>query len=165
MRITRDEMLMAMAHMAAERGTCNRLHVGALLAVDSRPISIGYNGAPAGEAHCGSDCNQDQPCKNTLHAEWNALDWAFHYLDVVFIPGSTMYVTHSPCLECAKHLYRAGVERVVFDIPYRLTTGIDWLRERGVEVVQCHAKHVTNASSVNMPTIRVSKESAPSLPE
>ena len=144
-RITRDQLFMVMAHAAAERGTCNRLRVGAVLALESRPISMGYNGAPSEMPHCGSDCNPSNPCRNTLHAERNALDWALKHLGH-FPAGCTLYVTDSPCMDCAEYILNAGVSRVVYDRDYRLTTGVDWLRKYGVEVEQCHVKLVINVS-------------------
>lgn len=138
-------MLMAQAHVAACRGTCNRLRVGAVLALNSRPISLGYNGAPSGHEHCGSNCNKDNPCKNTIHAEHNALWWAERHLGEIPF-GCTLYVTDSPCLECAeKILSYPGIIRVVYDREYRITDGIDSLK-RSIEVTQCH---VDLAISVN----------------
>lgn len=144
-RISRDTMLMAVAHVAAMRGTCNRLSVGAVLTLESRPISIGYNGAPAGLPHCGSDCNPQNPCRNTLHAEHNSLEWALRHLGEV-PPGCTLYVTDSPCIMCAWKIYGAGVKRVVYDRSYRVTDGVEYLIKHGVEVVQCHVSLALNAN-------------------
>lgn len=139
-------MLMGMAHLASLRGTCNRLRVGAVLALDSRPLSIGYNGAPSGHAHCGSDCNPSNPCLNTLHAERNAIWWAKEHGLFHLVPQCTLYVTDSPCMPCATLIQMAGVRRVVYDREYRLTDALDYLREWKVEVVQCHVSLAINAN-------------------
>jgi dCMP deaminase len=136
---------MLMAHVAALRGTCNRLQVGAVLTLDSRPISIGYNGAPANQPHCGSDCNHQNPCKNTLHAEHNALNWAEKHLGLVPI-GCTLYITDSPCIDCAIMIRRHNVKKVVYDRAYRVKDGLEYLTRQGVEVVQCHASLAISAN-------------------
>lgn len=146
-RLTRDEMFIEMAHTAAKRGTCNRLKVGAVIAVDSRPISMGYNGTAPGAAHCGPECTSAQPCTQTQHAEANAIHWAQKYyreLDVV--EGMTIYITDSPCKTCAILIYLAGISRVVYDRAYRIRDGIEYLESNGVEVIQCPAKPAINAS-------------------
>lgn len=146
MRLERDQMLMAMAHSAAHRSTCNRLKVGAIVALDSRPISVGYNGSPAGLPHCDGNCNKDNPCKNTIHAEHNALKWAIEHNQQDSLNFSTLYITDSPCLICAWLIIGSGIKRVVYDRPYRKTEAIELLKNRGVEVVQCHVSVVINAS-------------------
>jgi dCMP deaminase len=135
MRDTRDQMLMRMAHVAADRGTCNRLKVGAVLALEARPISIGYNGSAPGRPHCGPDCNMSSPCTLTVHAEHNAIRWATeHSLSTI---GATIYITDSPCLDCAGRILKAGITRVVYDREYRITDALDLLKRLGVEVVRC----------------------------
>lgn len=146
-RITRDQMLMGMAYAASQRGTCNRLRVGAIIARESRPISTGYNGAPPGHEHCGNDCNTENACLNTIHAEDNAIRWAFSYhpsWDTLV--GATMYTTHSPCIHCAREILISGITRVVFSEDYRSPEGKEYLINYGVEVVQCQ---VGLAISVN----------------
>lgn len=156
-------MLMAQAHIASARGTCNRLRVGAVIAQESRPISLGYNGAPPGQDHCGSDCNEHNPCKNTDHAEANAIDWARKF--GVWVGGATLYVTDSPCRECAEKIYLAGIKRVVYDRQYRNPAGIRYLLSRNIKVEQCRVSHVINANSLSLLTTLVSKESVIDLPE
>lgn len=137
---------MGMAHLASLRGTCNRLRVGAVLAIESRPISIGYNGAPSGHAHCGSQCNATNPCSNTLHAEYNAIWWARKHDLFHLIPKCTLYVTDSPCDKCAELITLVGIPRVVYDREYRVVDGINRLKDWGVEVVQCHVSLAANAN-------------------
>ena len=150
-RLSRDQMFMVMAWTAAMRGTCNRLKVGAVIVRDNRPISLGYNGTPPGHAHCGPECNFDNPCTKTRHAESNALEWAVRDKRKVSTAwsgaeGSTMYVTDSPCVVCAAKIVSAGVKRVVFDREYRDNAGLKFLEREGVEVEQCHVKLVINAN-------------------
>lgn len=78
------------------------------------------------------------PCKNTIHAEVNAIDWALKHLGTI-PSGCTLYVTDSPCIECAKEIELWGITRVVYDRDYRLTAGLDHLRKFKVEITQCHA--------------------------
>lgn len=145
-RLTRDEMFIEMAHTAAKRGTCNRLKVGAVIALDSRPISMGYNGTPPGAAHCGPECTMDNPCTKTLHAEANAIHWAQKNEPTYGAYGATIYVTDSPCKACAILIHLAGISRVVYDRAYRIRDGIEYLESHGIEVIQCHVKPATNAN-------------------
>lgn len=153
-RLTRDEMFIEMAHTAAKRGTCNRLKVGAVIALDSRPISMGYNGTPPGAAHCGPECTAANPCTKTLHAEANAIRWATRASPDGYgigtedqVPGGcTIYVTDSPCIVCASLIHQAGISRVVYDRAYRIRDGIEYLEKQGIEVIQCHVKPATSAN-------------------
>lgn len=122
-RITRDDMFIRIAHVVAERGTCPRAKVGAVL-VDqhNRVRSIGYNGSPPKEPHCedvGCDI-RDNHCIRSIHAEVNALRHA-NFLSGIYDTGYTLYVTHKPCERCIEHIVRQGgrINRVVYDIPYR----------------------------------------------
>lgn len=158
-RLERDQAFIAMAHAASGRGTCNRLKVGAILALDSRPVSMGYNGSPPKLPHCDGSCNERNPCKNTIHAEHNAIKWALeHNPHASHLEGCTIYLTDSPCLVCCYMILGAGIKRVVYDRPYRITTGIDYLKSKGVEVVQCRvsvAINVSSASTQTTPVLRV----------
>lgn len=123
-------MFMQMAQVVAKRATCFRLNVGAVVTVDNRVVSIGYNGAPAGEPHCrGHHCPGADGCKETIHAEINALR---------YVPPTTgllqkdMYVTDSPCIDCALAIAKARVKRVFYSVPYRDTAGLDYLNMQGV---------------------------------
>ena len=133
-RISRDEMLMRVAMLVALRGTCNRLQVGAVIAIDGRIISTGYVGAPAGMPHCSPEtCNVSSPCTRTMHAEANAIAWAAR--KGLPTEGATLYATHSPCHDvCAKLIINAGIKRVVYGTEYRKTEGIELLRSVGIVV-------------------------------
>ena len=133
MRLTRDAMLMAMAGITARRSTCLRLQVGAVAARDGRLLGSGYNGSPSGLPHCNEHtCNTQNPCTNTVHAEQGLISFAARH--GVRLEGSSIYVTHAPCQVCAGLILNAGITRVVYAHPYRITTGLDMLESGGVEV-------------------------------
>lgn len=109
-----DEYFMEIAFTVAQRSTCDRARVGAVLVRDRRMLTTGYNGAPAGLPHCDEVGHLmiDGHCVRTLHAEQNAVIQAA--LHGVSIQGATAYVTHQPCLTCAKMIINAGIRRVVY---------------------------------------------------
>lgn len=109
-----DDYFINIAFTVAERSTCDRAHVGAVIVRDRRILTTGYNGAPAGLPHCDDvgHLMVDGHCVRTLHAEQNAIIQAA--LHGVNIAGSTIYVTHQPCLTCAKMIINAGVRHVVY---------------------------------------------------
>ena len=113
-RPTWDEYFLEIAFTVAERSTCDRAHVGAVLVRDRRILATGYNGSPAGLPHCDEVGHLmiDGHCVRTLHAEQNAIIQAA--LHGVSSEGATAYVTHQPCLTCAKMLINAGIKRVVY---------------------------------------------------
>jgi dCMP deaminase len=122
-RLARDELFMQVAELFAQRSSCERGHVGAVLVRDGRIISCGYNGAPPGMQHCsevGCDVPEDEElgCQRTIHAEANAIVWAARMGVPTY--DSIMYSTHSPCLTCARLIIAAGIFKVVFRNDYRL---------------------------------------------
>lgn len=132
-----DTYMMRLAYLAATRATCDRKHVGALIvSPDHRVVATGYNGAPAGVDSCDEIGHQmvDNHCVGTLHAESNALDFAGR-----FAQGCTLYVTITPCWDCAKRIVNASINRVVYDEHYESRYGKsmdvpDYLRRAGVEI-------------------------------
>lgn len=126
---------MEMAYTASKRGTCGRLSVGTIIARDSRPISLGYVGAPSGHMHCQeAKCNLTEPCTRTKHAERNAIDFAIeNKIDIV---GADIFSTDSPCLPCAELIVSHRLSRVYYDREYRVPDGLDYLWGHGVEVYQ-----------------------------
>lgn len=137
MRVTRHRMFLDMARAASRRATCWRLNVGAVLVYDSNVVSIGYNGAPAGEPHCsGNGCRYYTPngCK-VVHAEANAFA-RLSERGLKCAQVYDLYVTHSPCGDCAELPEMGQVRRVVFEIPYRDPSPVARLIQRGVEVYQ-----------------------------
>lgn len=124
---------MAVAAIYSTRGTCGRLHVGAVASRDGRVLTTGYNGAPAGMPHC--DHNEgDIGCTVAVHAEANAIAFAAKY--GVALHDAELHVTHMPCLKCAQLIVNAGISRVVFSQAYRDTSGVALLIEAGVTVDQ-----------------------------
>lgn len=127
-----DRRYLRMSRIWAENSYCQRRQVGAILVKDSMIISDGFNGTPSGfENVCEDEDGQTKPY--VLHAEANAITKVARSNNSS--DGSTLYVTASPCLECAKLIIQAGISRVVFNELYRLSTGVDLLRRAGVECV------------------------------
>lgn len=126
-----DSKYIEMAAIWAKNSYCRRRQVGALLVKDGMIISDGYNGTPAGfENVCEDENGVTKPY--VLHAEANAITKVAKSGNSS--SGATLYVTASPCLECAKLIIQAGIRRVVFKDEYRLTDGVDLLRRAGIEV-------------------------------
>lgn len=123
MRTTRPQMFMEIAQAVAKRATCMRLNVGAVLVQGRSIVSIGYNGAPSGAPHCsGNNCPGRQFCKETIHAEENALLHVPHGITVTLDTRFDLYVTDSPCQNCFDMVVDAGVvKRIFFGTPYRIT--------------------------------------------
>ena len=126
-----DEKYMEMAAVWATNSYCKRRQVGALLVKDRMIISDGYNGTPSGfENVCEDENGVTKPY--VLHAEANAISKVAKSGNSA--DGATLYVTASPCMECAKLIIQSGIRRVVYRDEYRLTDGIDLLRRAGIEV-------------------------------
>jgi dCMP deaminase len=137
MRITRPQLFMEIAHSVAKRSTCYRLNVGAVCVVNNSIVSIGYNGAPAGKEHCrGNECPGRFECKETIHAEYNALK----RISTALIANKSaidLYCTDSPCMLCASaalDIYH--IKRLFFSRLYRINDHLDLMCERGVEIYQ-----------------------------
>lgn len=134
-----DLYFMRLAYLAATRATCERKHVGAIIASpDHRTVSTGYNGSPSGMPSCDEIGHEmvEGHCVRTLHAESNAIDFAGR-----FAMGCTLYVTVTPCYDCAKRIVNAQINRVVYDQFYASRYGksgtvVDFFKEAGVEVEQ-----------------------------
>jgi dCMP deaminase len=132
-----DFAYLAMAKRWSELSHCTRKKVGALIVKDRMIISDGYNGTPTGfENPCEDEENYTK--WYVLHAEANAI------LKVASstqsCKGATLYLTLSPCRECSKLVYQAGIKRLVYDKAYKDTTGLEFLQKAGVEVVQLDAE-------------------------
>jgi dCMP deaminase len=130
-RPTREETYMEVCSVLRKRSTCLRGKVGAILVVDQRIISTGYNGSPVGSPHClelGCDIdanNHDSGCRRTIHAEANVIAYAARHGSRT--EGSVLYCTHGPCLKCAQLIAAAGIISIVFETPYRLPEGLELL--------------------------------------
>lgn len=126
-----DSRYLRMAKIWAENSYCQRRKVGALVVKDKAIISDGYNGTPSGfENVCEDENNVTKPY--VLHAEANAITKLARSTNSG--EGATLYVTASPCIECAKLIIQAGIRRVVYGEKYRLDDGIKLLQRAGVEV-------------------------------
>ena len=115
-RPTWDDFFYDIARLAASRATCDRAHVGVVIVKDNKVVSLGYNGAPSGMDHCDDvgHLMRDGHCVQTIHAELNAILNANGS-----VKGSTLYSTHLPCFECAKHIVQVGIIAVKYGYEYR----------------------------------------------
>ncbi|MBI3998845.1 MAG: dCMP deaminase family protein [Armatimonadetes bacterium] len=144
MRPDWDSYFIKMALLAATRSTCLRRHVGAVIVKERMVLSTGYNDTPRGVPNCGDGgcarCASDVPAGVgldtclCLHAEMNAIIQAAYH--GVSIAGASIYVTHQPCLTCAKMILNAGIRRVVFAGDYPDPTARAMLESAGVELVR-----------------------------
>ena len=127
-----DKRYLRMACIWSENSYCKRRQVGALIVKDKMIISDGYNGTPSGfENVCEDENNVTYPY--VLHAEANAITKIARSNNNS--EGATLYVTDSPCIECAKLIMQAGIKRVVYSRQYRLDDGLQLLKKAGIEVV------------------------------
>jgi dCMP deaminase len=128
-----DLRYIQMARVWAKNSYCKRRQVGALLVKDRMIISDGYNGTPSGfENECEDENGQSKPY--VLHAEANAITKVAKSNNSS--EGATLYITDSPCLDCAKLIIQAGIKRVVYGDEYRMTDGIRLLEKAGIEIVK-----------------------------
>lgn len=135
------EAYMKTAATFAELSHARRLHVGAIIVKDDRIISIGYNGMPAGwDNNCEDEIYQPVNRLNlvtkpeVLHAETNAIAKLARSSDSGL--GADIFITHAPCLDCAKLIYQSGIGRVWYGAEYRDSSGTEFLRKSGIEVEQ-----------------------------
>ena len=142
-RENRDTIGIGMAHLIASRATCLRLKVGCIIMKDGRPISSGYNGVLPDQEHCNSfNCSTNTACERTVHAEVNAI--AFTAKNGISVEGCTLYITHSPCENCARLIIQSGIIKVVYDNEYRLKDGILLLRKFNIKTdfIKLNATHI-----------------------
>ena len=126
-----DRRYLRMARIWAENSYCQRRKVGALVVKRNMIISDGYNGTPSGfENVCEDETNTTKPY--VLHAEANAITKLARSHNSS--EGATMYITDSPCIECAKLIIQSGIKRVLYANTYRLDDGIALLKRAGIEV-------------------------------
>jgi dCMP deaminase len=136
------EAYMKTAETFASLSSAVRLHVGAIIVKDNRIISIGYNGMPSGwDNNCENDFGLDFKGNRTLvtkpevlHAETNAI--AKLAKSTESGNGATLFVTHAPCLDCAKLVFQSGISSVYYRNSYRSDTGLQFLEKAGVQVTQ-----------------------------
>lgn len=146
MRNSKHKMMLEIAYLMAEQGTCDRAQVGVVIANQGRIISTGYNGAPAGMAHCSKGNHSaiglveegeliDSPknrvgCSRAVHAEANAIAYAARF--GLSVDGSYLYCTHCPCLHCAQLIIASGIKSVWYHQNYRDERGLKLLEESQV---------------------------------
>ncbi len=128
-----DKRYMRMAFIWAENSYCRRRQVGAILVKDKMIISDGYNGTPSGFENVCEDEN-DITKPYVLHAEANAITKVACSNNSS--EGATLYVTSSPCIECAKLIIQSGIKRVVYADSYRLSDGVELLKRVDIELVE-----------------------------
>jgi len=142
-----DEIYMELAENLSVKSHCVKAQVGAVLTKDTRIISLGYNGPPAGTYNCDEvwpkeGCPRDSKgsCSLALHAEQNAILYASK--NNVAVEGSTLYVTLSPCIACARVIFTVGIKKVFYKYSYAkykgipVDEGVEFLRKFGVDVHQ-----------------------------
>lgn len=142
-----DTIYMNLATDLAQRSHCVKAQVGAVLTKDTRIISIGYNGPPAGTHNCDEEfpehgCPRDSKnsCSLALHAEENAILYAVR--NGATLAGATLYLTLSPCISCARLIYSSGIKKVWFKNSYAeykglpSDEGVDFLNKFGVETLK-----------------------------
>lgn len=125
-----DKRYLRMAAIWSENSYCSRRKVGALIVKGNMIISDGYNGTPSGFKNQCED-TEGHTFPYVLHAEANAITKVARSNNSS--EGSTLYVTSSPCMECSKLIIQSGIKRVVFSEMYRLSDGLDLLKEAGVK--------------------------------
>jgi dCMP deaminase len=146
-KLSFHEIYMELAEKLATRSHCVKAHVGAVLTKDTRIISLGYNGPPAGTHNCdeewpGVGCPRDSKgsCSLALHAEQNAILYAAK--NNVSMQGATLYITLSPCIACARVIFTTGIKKVYYKDSYAAfkglasDEGVDFLKRFGVEVIR-----------------------------
>jgi|TARA_Y100000992_G_scaffold78125_1_gene49518 dCMP deaminase len=127
-----DNSYLKMAKVWGDLSYCKRRKVGALIVKDRMIISDGYNGTPSGfENICEDDNNYTK--WYVLHAEANAIMKVA--ASTQSTNGATLYITLSPCKECSKLIHQSGIKRVVYSEEYKDTSGLDFLKKAGVELV------------------------------
>jgi dCMP deaminase len=140
-----DQYFLTITRQVAERSTCVRAKVGAVIVRDKSILASGYNGAPSGMPHCTEvGCliyrsetpfgGTEENCYRTIHAEINAIAQAAR--NGTSIRDAAIYITHSPCIHCAKTLVNTGIRTIYYERPYKLETVDDIVRHTGVELRQ-----------------------------
>ncbi len=138
-----DEYFMQMAELTAKRSTCLRRQVGAIIVKDKHIIATGYNGAPKGLPHCdelggcyreklGIPSGERHELCRALHAEQNAIIQAATLGQS--IEGATIYVTHQPCIICAKMIINAGITRIVVRSGYPDKMSEEMVKEANLKI-------------------------------
>jgi dCMP deaminase len=142
-RLTWHQYFMTITRTVAERSTCNRAKVGAVIVRDKNILATGYNGAPAGMPHCievgcliyqskTPNGDTEENCFRTIHAEINAIAQAAK--NGSSIKDASIYITHTPCIHCLKVLVNTGIKNIYYEIPYKVHTLDELLRHTQVHL-------------------------------
>lgn len=143
MRLSWNQYFLTITRQVAERSTCTRARVGAVIVRDRSILATGYNGAPAGLPHCTDlgclvyrsqtpDGQVEENCYRTIHAEINAIAQAAK--NGVSIRDADIYVTHTPCIHCLKVLINTGIKRIFYEKTYKLDTVRELLSAADVQL-------------------------------
>ena len=144
-RLSWNQYFLMITRQVAERSTCLRAKVGAVIVRDRSIIATGYNGSPAGMPHCldvgcliyrseTPDGEIEENCFRTIHAEINAIAQASRNGSA--IRDAAIYITHSPCIHCLKTLVNTGIKQIFYEKPYKLHTLADIIRHTEVKLEQ-----------------------------
>jgi dCMP deaminase len=147
-RLSWDKYFMGIAKMVAERATCNRAKIGAVIVKNRNIVATGYNGSPAGHPHCtdvgcliyvsrNPDGEEEENCFRTIHAEINAITQAAK--NGASIDGADIYITASPCYHCLKTLLNTGIHRIYYEKPYKLDKIKPLIEHSHMELIQVSA--------------------------
>jgi len=142
-RLSWNQYFLTITRQVAERSTCNRAKVGAVIVRDKNIIATGYNGAPAGMPHCTDagcliyqsktpDGEIEENCFRTIHAEINAIAQAAK--NGSSIKDASIYITHTPCIHCLKVLVNTGIKEIFYERPYKLHTLAEILQHTQVRL-------------------------------
>lgn len=155
MRPSWDEYFMEIVELIKTRSTCLRRQVGALIVKDKRILATGYNGAPTGCSHClevgcmreklGIPSGERHELCRAIHAEQNAIVQAAN--SGTSIKGGTLYVTHQPCVLCAKMAINAGISKIIYKGEYPDELSMSMLEEAGVEVHKFKSEGIEKVTS------------------
>ena len=130
-----DQYFLDIAQQVAERATCNRRHVGAVIVRNHRILATGYNGSIAGLQHCDEigHLMEANHCVRTVHGEANALCQAARY--GIAVDGADIYITDSPCWRCFQLIANAGIKRIIYRTFYRDLQIFEAAQQLGIELI------------------------------
>jgi dCMP deaminase len=142
-RLDWHQYFMTITRQVAERSTCRRAKVGAVIVRDKSILATGYNGAPAGMPHCTDvgclvyqsktpNGETEENCFRTIHAEINAIAQAAK--NGSSIRDASIYITHTPCIHCLKVLVNTGIKKIFYEVPYKVHTLDEILANTKVEL-------------------------------
>jgi dCMP deaminase len=170
-RLSWDQYFLNITRQVAERSTCTRAKVGAVIVRERSMLASGYNGAPSGLPHCTEvgclvyqsqtpDGELEENCYRTIHAEINAIAQAAK--NGVSIRDADIYVTHTPCIHCLKVLINTGIKRIFYDREYKLESVRELLGTADVQLHKIVSEETAEHSSLASPAKRKGRKKKPS---